>query len=73
MMSLRRNRTLLRTSCRVRGQSQRHPTVSSRPRTSSRTPVLVDSVEQERVQKVLLEVHNLDDRMEEKDADFSTD
>ena len=41
---------------------------------SSMTPPLVDSVEQEREQKVLIELDHLDDCIEEKEhADFSTD
>ena len=46
---------------------------SSRPRRSSRTPHLIDSVEQKREQEVFIEFDAFDDCIEEKeDADFST-
>ena len=62
-----RDRTFLRT-CRLQGQEQGLQNVSSR------TPSLVDSIEQECEQEMFTELDDINDCIEEKDdADFSTD
>ena len=48
--------------------------MSSRSKTSSKDPPLVESVEQEREQEMFIELGDFDDCIGEKeDADFSTD